>query len=358
MINLEKGIVERILRTEGNVQELEVSVGGKKEKAINYLYFCGAASPGNMVFMNTTAVRLNLGSGGYHFVMVNTAASPNKTDVGHIIKMRYTPLQFRVGAWEEKENIAANEVEKKYAGLNVPVVIGELHSMIAPFTRSLKKINNKRRIVYIMSDSASLSLSFSRTVPALISDGDLEGTVTYGQAFGGDLECVNIYTALIAAREELKADVILIAPGPGVVGTGTRYGFSGIEQGEHIERAHKLGGIPLMIPRISFADSRSRHRGFSHHLLTSLGELTIKSCILPLPSCNYDKMRFLFQQLAAADLFNKHRIIVVKSKLFSKLLKESCSGCSTMGRNLNADPVFFAAICAGACLTEKVLQNK
>jgi hypothetical protein len=76
MINVEEGTVERVIWTEDSVQCLEVQIGDKKEKAINYLELSGAAFPGNKVFLNTTAVRLNLGSGGYHFVIVNTAASP------------------------------------------------------------------------------------------------------------------------------------------------------------------------------------------------------------------------------------------------------------------------------------------
>ncbi len=358
MINVEEGTVERIIWSEDKMQCLEVQVGDKKEKAINYLELSGAASPGNRVFLNTTAVRLNLGSGGYHFVLLNTTASPYTPYSGHIIKMRYTPLQHKVMTWEEKCGTSEDNCNTKYTGLHVPVVIGELHSMLAPFARTLKLINTKCRIIYIMSDSASLPLSFSRNVRSLKNTGVLAGTITAGQAFGGDLECINIYTALIAAREELKADVIIITPGPGVVGTGTRYGYSGVEQGEHVERAHKLRGIPLVIPRISFADSRSRHRGISHHTLTALGELTTKSCFLPLPACSRGKMRLFYEQLAAAGLMAKHRVVTIGSKRFHKYLKECCGDCHTMGRGLRSDPIFFAAACASACLTEAVLKQQ
>ena len=357
MLYVEEGTVERVIWTEGRVQCLEVQLGDNKEKAINYLELSGAAAPGNRVFLNTTAVRLNLGSGGYHFVMLNTAASPYSPHTGHIIKMRYTPLQHKVLTWEENCGPDADNCQTKYTGLHIPVVIGELHSMLAPFVRTLKLINSKCRIVYIMSDSASLPLSFSRTVYSLKDDGVLSGTITAGQAFGGDLECVNIYTALIAAREELKADVIIIAPGPGVVGTGTRYGYGGVEQGEHVERVHKLGGIPLVIPRISFADSRSRHQGISHHTLTTLGELTTKSCILPLPACSRDKMRLFYQQLTAASLLKKHRVVIISSKRFKHYMKECCGDSSTMGRGLQADPIFFATACACAYHTGKMLKK-
>ena len=358
MINVEEGTVERIIWSEDKVQCLEVKIGGKKEKAINYLELSGAASPGNKVFLNTTAVRLNLGSGGYHFVIVNTASIPYTHHGGHIIKLRYTPLQHKVMTWEERCGNAANNFHPNDKGLNFPVVIGELHSMLAPFAQTLKKINSKRRIVYIMSDSASLPLSFSRTVRLLKESAVLAGSITTGHAFGGDVECVNMYTALLAARDELKADVAVIAPGPGVVGTGTRYGYSGVEQGEHIERVHKMRGIPLVIPRISFADPRSRHRGISHHTLTALDELTTKSCYFPLPACSNGRMRFLYKQLSASGLIKKHRIVLISSKRFNRYLEDCCSNCSTMGRKLQADPFFFATACACACFTEELIKRQ
>ena len=60
---------------------------------------------------------------------------------GHIIKLRYTPLQFQVHTYEEKLLEKSPEISlKKYSGLNnTPVVIGELHSMVAPFVLLFKK---------------------------------------------------------------------------------------------------------------------------------------------------------------------------------------------------------------------------
>ena len=52
-----------------------------------------------------------------------------------------------------------------------------------------------------MTDSAALPLYLSNVIYHLQEEGLLSGTITCGQAFGGDLETVNIYTALIAARE-------------------------------------------------------------------------------------------------------------------------------------------------------------
>lgn len=198
-----------------------------------------------------------------------------------------------------------------------------------------------------MTDSAALPLHLSDTIYRLQKNKLLNGTVTCGHAFGGDLETVNLYTALIAAREELKAEIILITPGPGVVGTGTFYGFSGIELGEHIARVGKLQGLPIVIPRLSFADSRARHYGLSHHTLTALDEIASREAFLPLPALDRKKLFFVLQQMQERDLFKKHKVIIIKKRLL-KILKDVAFELRTMGRKLDDDPAFFAAAAATA----------
>ena len=77
-------------------------------------------------------------------------------------------------------------------------------------------------------------------------------TITVGHAFGGDLETINIYTGLIAAKEILKGDITIISMGPGIVGSGTKYGFTGMEQGYIVDAINNLGGLAVAVPRISF----------------------------------------------------------------------------------------------------------
>ncbi|MGI5875676.1 MAG: DUF3866 family protein [Dethiobacteria bacterium] len=355
MISTKQAYVEKVIWSRAGLQCLMVSQGDKKEKAYNFPALTGVAEQGNRVVLNTTAVELNLGSGGYHFVIYNYAQNNLQlSPSGHIIKLRYTPFQLKVQAYEEilsRRDPAATL--QRYKGMgNTPVVIGELHSMVAPFVLTIKKLHPGRRIVYIMTDSAALPLYLSNVIHHLQEEGLLSGTITCGQAFGGDLETVNIYTALIAAREELKADIILITPGPGVVGTGTRYGYSGIEQGEHIDRVHKLRGIPIVIPRISFADKRSRHYGLSHHTLTSLREIALNKAFLPLPSFDKKKTSFILKQLQETGLHKKHDIIIVRQRLFQFLKKSPCY-LQTMGRKVKEDPAFFAAVTATAIFVNR-----
>ena len=95
--------------------------------------------------------------------------------------------------------------------------------------------------------------------------GWIEGSVTVGQAFGGDLEAVTVHNGLLAARLVLGADIAIVTQGPGNLGTGTRWGFSGVAAGEAINAAAVLKGQPVAALRVSEADQRDRHRGVSHH---------------------------------------------------------------------------------------------
>ncbi len=111
--------------------------------------------------------------------------------------------------------------------------------------RWLKAQKPELRIAYIMSDGGALPLAYSRHVAILKQLSWLSGTVTYGQAYGGDLETMNKFTACIAARHILKADLIIACMGPGIAGTGTPLGHTGIEVGELINCVHQLGGKPF-----------------------------------------------------------------------------------------------------------------
>lgn len=85
-----------------------------------------------------------------------------------------------------------------------------------------------------MTDGASLPIYLSKNVDTL-KEKLIDSTITIGNAFGGDYECINIYTALITAKEILKADAVFVSMGPGIAGTGTKYGFTGIEQGSILD---------------------------------------------------------------------------------------------------------------------------
>ena len=73
-----------------------------------------------------------------------------------------------------------------------------------------------------MTDGAALPLALSDMVDALVRAGLVDVTLTAGHAFGGDLEAVTVPSALALARHAAMADVVIVAMGPGVVGTVAR----------------------------------------------------------------------------------------------------------------------------------------
>ena len=92
----------------------------------------GPVAPGDRVVVNTTAVELGLGTGGWHVVHWNLAREAwSQEGPGHIMKLRYTSLQTDTGVAEEDHASALAGVPD-LAGC--PVVACGLHSQVACVT--------------------------------------------------------------------------------------------------------------------------------------------------------------------------------------------------------------------------------
>ncbi len=232
--------------------------------------------------MNTTAVELGLGTGGWHVVHWNLArAGWSEKGPGHIMKSRYTSLQSDVGSAEEHFDPELADMES-IGGM--PVVAAALHSQVPAVAVAFKDLRPDAKLAYVMTDGAALPLALSDLVADLTERGLIDATITCGHAFGGDFEAVSVYSALAVARHVIGADAAVVAMGPGIVGTGTRLGFSGIEVGPVLDAAAGLQGDPIVCLRVSFADERPRHQGVSHHTLTTLRLATRSRVTIPIPA--------------------------------------------------------------------------
>src|SRR5699024_7975124 len=109
----------------------------------------------------------------------------------------------------------------------MPVIGADLHSALPAIIVGLRSSRPDVRVAYVMTDGGALPRQFSRTVAELDRAGWIASTITTGQAYGGDLEAVNVYTGLLAATHVVSADVAVVIQGPGNLGTGTKWGFSG-----------------------------------------------------------------------------------------------------------------------------------
>ena len=94
---------------------------------------------------------------------------------------------------------------------------------------------------------------------------------------------MSLHSGLLAARHVLGAELAIVSQGPGNLGTGTRWGFSGVASGEAVNAAAVLHGRPVASLRISEADPRERHRGISHHSLTSYGRVALARADVVVP---------------------------------------------------------------------------
>jgi hypothetical protein len=296
----------------------------------------GPVAAGDRVVLNTTAVDLGLGTGGWHVVHWNLARDAwDRPGVGHVLKLRYTSLQHDSGAAEEDHPDLPATIP------GVPVVACSLHSQVGVVAAVTRHLQPDACLAYVMTDGAALPLALSDLHHALRERGLLDTTITAGHAFGGDLEAVAVPSALALARHVAKADAVIVGMGPGVVGTASGLGTSAVEVAATLDAAAAMGARPALCCRASGADARVRHQGVSHHVQTILG-LTAARPELPVPA------------ELAADLPGA---VVVEPPDVAAVLAGFDLGVTSMGRGPGDDPLFFAAAgAAGAWLATAVRQ--
>lgn len=350
-VRLRRGRVVALGSARPGALELEVEVDGEAAKALAYPSLTGPVAANDEVLLNTTAVSLGLGTGGFHIVV--SVCSAGATEVGHagrVMKARYTPVQVAVESVEETHGKA---LEASRGLDRVPVVAAPLHSMVGPIAAGAKAANGGR-VVYVMTDGAALPGALSRMAPRLREAGLLDGYITCGQAFGGELEAVTIWTALLAAKEVLGAEVVVVADGPGNLGTDTKWGVSGLASGHTLNAAETLKGRPVAALRISFADPRERHRGLSHHSLTILSEVCVACANVAVPTMEGRERTVVWEALRAAKLEERHQLVEADGRPALAELRRLGIDAESMGRRLDDDPVFFLAAGAAGVLAGRM----
>ncbi|HZT42669.1 MAG TPA: DUF3866 family protein [Chthonomonadaceae bacterium] len=365
-----EGVVEAIRAERPGAQELTVRTvpddpAGKVERrpALNLIALTGRAKAGDRVLLNTVAVELGLGTGGLDFIIANLDSPlEERFAPGHILKLRYTPLQTPVLAVCAPESPHHPALRETVSLEEYPVVCAELHSQVpvicAAARWALQEFGWSRapRIAYIMTDGASLPLALSRLVPELKARGWVDATLTAGQAFGGDYEAVNLYSALAAARAVVQADIIVVSQGPGNVGTQTPLGFSGVDQGLAVNAAASLGGIPIAVARISFADPRDRHQGLSHHTVTVLSTIARAPALVPIPRLPAPQMKAVRAACVQSGITKEHEVITVDAERGLAAFEASGLDVTTMGRTLDQERPFFLAAAAAGLLAAQLVE--
>jgi hypothetical protein len=365
VITWRHGTVMQTRREWPGAVEVDVSVAGTPVRALAYPALTGSPRAGDRVLLNTTALDLGLGTGGYALVVaIPDRLPPDPAPRGHLVKARYTPLQVTVAGADEQGSPHHDVLRDADDIGAMPVVVADLHSALPAVLagvfqeaeRTGGKHSSRPRVVYVMQDGAALPAWFSTTCATLADAGWLTAVVTTGQAFGGDLETVTVHTGLLAARHVLGADIAVVAQGPGNLGTGTRWGFSGVAAGEAVNAVAVLGGRPVACLRVSDADPRERHRGISHHSLTAYGRVALGRADVVVPGLPGP---FGAQVAAeAARLGRRHAIVTVPVDGLAEALRTSPAPLSTMGRGLAEDPAYFLAAAAAGRHASRLLRGE
>jgi hypothetical protein len=310
------GTVTELLSERSGLQRILVD----QEQAYVLTELTGPVAVGDEVVMNTTAVDLGLGTGGWHVVHWNLARREwRRHGPGHVMKLRYTSLQVDTGAAEEDHPDLPTDLD------GMPVVAIAVHSQLAAVAAAFHDEAPGHRLVYVMTDGGALPLALSDLVADLVDRGLVTATVTAGHAFGGTLEAVGVPSALVLARHVLGADVAVAGTGPGVVGTSTTLGTTALEVAPILDAVAALGGRPIACVRASDGDGRDRHRGISHHTATAL-DLLRTPVIVPVP----------------ADV--------------AGLLEGAGITVTTMGRTPSEDPMFFRTAAAAGVAAAGLLR--
>ncbi len=363
MISLRRARVDQTERVRPGVQFVRVQLDGRHADAVVYTDLTGECSPGDEVLLNTTAVELGLGTGGRHFVVANLSHPERRSrGPGHVMKLRYTPLQVRVLAGGEERSPLREALQAGASLGGMPVIVFPLHSMLAPVAVAFARTAPGAVLSYLMTDGAALPIALSETVAQLRDTGLVAATVTSGHAFGGDAEAVSLYDGLLLAAELSKGGAVAVGPGPGVVGTGTTFGTTALEQGQVINAVASLQGQCIVAPRVSSADQRTRHQGISHHTVTALTIAALAPAWVAIPRGHPELLCEAEAKLTGSRADGRPGLTADHLKLAdASAVRDWLKACelwpTTMGRTPDDDPVFFEAAAAAGVVAGEIVAS-
>jgi hypothetical protein len=310
-LGLRRGVVTAIVERVDGLIRLEVD----EVACVAYPRLTGEVEPGDEVLVNEQARLLGLGSGGFDVLYANLTRGLGlpPEDGAHVMTLPYTPGQVAARHGEETDVLAESLV-------GLPVVLCTLHSQLAPVCAGLAGA----RVAYVQVAGGALPVSLSDSVRALKDRGLLERADAAAPCLDGDRQFVTAASALAGAGAE-GLEAAVCAPGPGIVGTGSRLGHGALALADVANAVIALGGRPILAVRTSGVDPRERHRGVSHHAEAVL-------------------------DLALGD-------VLVPADEDGAGWEAACAGLplSHMGRGPADDPAFFRAAYAAGVAARKLL---
>ena len=345
MLKLRRG---RIVDTEGG--SLVVEVAGERRRAWADESMVGPVEIGDEVVVNTAAFDLGLGSGGFDIVHVNLTRGleGGETPKGvHVMKLNYSSLQHAVDPIDLPSDSEARPDRK------LPVLVLPLHGHLAPVAWSAGQRTDPPRVGFVQAGGGGLPGALSNDVRVLRERDLLTGFVTASPSYGGHREAISLVGALHASASRDDLDAVIVGPGPGILGSSTRYGHGGMAALEGAHASLALGLPTIISPRMSAGDPRPRHLGLSHHTRSVL-DLLLAGVEVPIPE-DLDELWPLAAGEPEAILDEARGSLHHTREVATDLPGYSEAGLPTrtMGRSLDEDRLFFAAaLGAGTALAD------
>ena len=360
MLKLRRGVVTQ-------VDPLRVRVGTEERRAWADEGLVGEAREGDEVIVNTEAVDLGLGSGGFDVVHVNLTRGLDAPadEAATAMKLNYSSLQHPVEPVEVRsgrvDSARDNGGDKDEAEVRrIPVLVLSLHGQLAPAAWAAHRAGAELRVGYVQTSGGALPGSLSKDVAELRRTGLLCGHLTAGPAYGGELEAVTVIGALQAATGPLGWDAAIAGPGPGMIGSASELGHGGMAALDTAHASLILGLETLVAPRMSSADPRPRHRGLSHHTATVL-RMLLGNVRVPGPAMAPSPWPRIGGGDGAIDELreacgDRHELWLRDAPVDEYAV--SGLPVAHMGRGLAQDPLFFAsALASGDALAAAALAE-
>jgi hypothetical protein len=322
---LRRGIVTAVEPAARAMQRLQVEIAGERRPAVADVDLVGEAAVGDDVLVNVAARDLKLGSGGFDIVHANLTRGLSGDGIpgAHVMKLNYTSLQHAV---------LPVEGERLSLPVGKPAAVFFLHGQLPAIAFAFAAAAPGARLGYVQTAGGALPGGLSETVGDLRERGLLAGHLTAGPAYGGEGEAISSAGAIHHGLTELRWDAAAVGPGPGILGSASALGHGGMAALDSAHTALALGCQTVVVPRMSDGDPRERHQGLSHHAATVL-RLLLAPVTVPLPE--------------AAPRVEDERHRWVRAAADLDAYRASGLPATTMGRQLEEDPLFFAAALAG-----------
>jgi hypothetical protein len=370
VLKLRRATVIQAGPVDGPEQALVISLDGQRRNAIADVAMLGSSNQGDEVIVNTQALDLELGSGGFDIVHVNLTRGLTSagTPGANVMKLNYTSLQHTVAPLED---------EQLELPLEKPVGVLALHGQLPAVAWAFAQDNPGGRLGFVQTPGGALPGGHSRVVRALRERGLLAGHLTSGATYGGEGETVTTAGALHHGLRSLDWDAAVCGPGPGIVGSSSVLGHGGMHALDSAHTALALGAHALVVARMSSSDERPRHRGISHHTLTVL-DLLLEPVTVALPAGIRSPVGADLRA-SLGSVFASSQPAAERSKLQLELEVDRparmahhdwrrapvdlpaylSSGlpAQTMGRGLLEDPLFFAAALAGGTVLSELCEQ-